>query len=127
MAGGMILVGVLLNYFNVPTAMILFSIIQIFANGWRAVQWRHYVLWPIFWWYVLGAAIAFSFLYAVSLVPNKAMVYLSLGLMPFAVELLPASMRPNIEWRGVPFVTGILTTVIQVLSGVGGLFLDIFF
>ena len=47
--------------------------------------------------------------------------------MPFAVEVLPASMRPNIEWRGVPFVTGVLTTVIQVLSGVGGLFLDIFF
>ena len=36
-------------------------------------------------------------------------------------------MRPNIEWRGVPFVTGVLTTVIQVLAGVGGLFLDIFF
>jgi uncharacterized protein len=47
--------------------------------------------------------------------------------MPFAVELLPARLRPNIEWRGVPFVTGILTTAVQVLAGVGGLFLDIFF
>ena len=47
MAGGMILLGVLLNYFDVAAAMILFSIIQIFANGWRAVQWRQYVLWPI--------------------------------------------------------------------------------
>jgi hypothetical protein len=27
----------------------------------------------------------------------------------------------------VPFVTGVLTTAIQVLAGVGGLFLDIFF
>ena len=27
----------------------------------------------------------------------------------------------------MPFVTGVLTTVIQVLAGVGGLFLDIFF
>ena len=48
-------------------------------------------------------------------------------MMPFAIELLPRTMRPNIEWRGVPFVTGVLTTVIQVLAGVGGLFLDIFF
>ena len=31
------------------------------------------------------------------------------------------------EWRGVPFFTGIFTTVIQFLAGVGGLFLDIFF
>ena len=36
-------------------------------------------------------------------------------------------MRPNIEWRGVPFITGILTTVVQFMAGVGGLFLDIFF
>src|SRR5215813_12406991 len=89
MAGGMILLGVLLNYFDVAAAMILFSIIQIFANGWRALQWREYVLWPIFFWYVLGAAIAFSVMYAIAFVPNKAMVYLTLGLMPFAVEALP--------------------------------------
>ena len=40
---------------------------------------------------------------------------------------VPAAMRPNIEWRGVPFVTGLLTTIVQILSGVGGLMLDIFF
>ena len=55
------------------------------------------------------------------------MVYILLGLMPFTVEMLPESMRPNIEWRGVPFITGIFTTVIQFMAGVGGLFLDIFF
>jgi hypothetical protein len=63
----------------------------------------------------------------IAYVPNKAMVYILLGLMPFSVEILPASMRPNIEWRYVPFITGIFTTVIQFLAGVGGLFLDIFF
>src|SRR6516165_31694 len=127
MAGGMILLGVLLNDFDVASAMILFSIIQLFANGWRAVQWRHYVRWPIVGKYVVGAAVAFAALYAAAFVPNKMMVYLSLGLMPFTIEALPRAWRPNIEWRGVPFVTGVLTTVIQVLAGVGGLFLDIFF
>jgi uncharacterized protein len=127
MAGGMILLGVLLNYFDVASGMILFSIIQFFANGWRALQWRQYVRWQIFFAYLAGAAISFVAMYSVSFVPNKTMVYLSLGLMPFAIELLPRDRRPNIEWRGVPFVTGILTTVVQVLAGVGGLFLDIFF
>jgi len=127
MAGGMVLLGVLLNYFDVATGMILFSIIQFFANGWRVVQWRHYVLWPIFAWYLAGAVISFAFMWSISLVPDKAMVYLALGLMPFVVEVLPASMRPNIEWRGVPFFTGLVTTIIQILSGVGGMFLDIFF
>jgi len=73
------------------SAMILFSIIQFCANGWRAFQWRHYVLWPIFFKYVAGAAIAFAAMYAIKFVPNKTMVYLSLGLMPFAIR----SCRPT--------------------------------
>src|ERR1700733_570396 len=77
MAGGMILLGVLLNYFDVSSAMILFSIIQFCANGWRAYQWRHYVRWPIFFKYVAGAALAFTFMYAVKFVPDKTIVSLS--------------------------------------------------
>ena len=127
MAGGMVLLGVLLAYFDVATGMILFSIIQLFANGWRVVQWRHYVLWPIIGWYVVGAVLSFAVMWMIAIVPDKAVVYLMLGLIPFVVEALPAALRPNIEWRGVPLFTGVVTTVIQILSGVGGLFLDIFF
>src|SRR4051812_17983295 len=127
MAGGMILLGVLLVYFDVATGMVLFSLIQLAANGWRSLHWRRFVLWPIFWWYVVGAVLAFGAMRTIAFVPDKALVYLLLGAMPFMVEALPAHLRPNIEWRGVPFVTGILTTVIQSLAGVGGLFLDIFF
>jgi uncharacterized protein len=127
MAGGMILLGVLLNYFDVATGMIFFSIIQLFANGWRVVQWRHYIVWGIFGWYFVGAVIAFAGMWMIAFVPDKAMVYLGLGVMPFVVEALPASMRPNIEWKGVPLFTGVATTIIQILAGVGGLFLDIFF
>ena len=92
MAGGMVLLGVLLVYFDVATGMILFSIIQFFANGWRVVQWRRYVLWPIFYWYVARrASIAFAIMWMIAFVPDKAMVYLLLGLMPFAIEVLPAA------------------------------------
>jgi len=127
MAGGMALLGVLLVYFDVTTGMVLFSLIQLAANGWRALTWRHYVIWPIFYRYVAGALLAFAVMRFIAFVPDKVMVYLALGLMPFLVEALPASARPNIEWRGVPFTTGVLTTIVQFLAGVGGLFLDIFF
>ena len=127
MAGGMILVGVLLAYFDVATAMVIFSIIQFVANGWRAALWWRFVIWRIFFVYVLGAVLSFAVMRYVAIVPSKAAVYLGLGLLPFLIELLPANARPNIEWRGVPFLTGVLTTVIQLLTGVGGLFLDIFF
>jgi uncharacterized membrane protein YfcA len=127
MAGGMVLLGVLLVYLDVAPAMILFSIIQFFANGLRVVQWWSFVRWRIFWLYCLGGAAAFAAMRLIEFVPDKALVYLMLGIMPFAVEAMPASLRPNIEWRGVPFFTGILTTIVQFLAGVGGVFLDIFF
>src|SRR2546421_5315735 len=127
MAGGMILVGVLLVYFDVATGMVIFSIIQFVANGWRAVLWWRFVLWRIFFVYVIGAVLSFAVMRYVAIIPSKAAVYLGLGALPFVIEFLPARARPNIEWRGVPFLTGVLTTVIQLLTGVGGLFLDIFF
>jgi hypothetical protein len=123
----MVLLGVLLVYLDVAAAMILFSIIQLFANGWRAAQWRDFVRWRIFVFYCLGGAVAFSVMRLIQFVPPKPLVYFLLGIMPFVVEVVPPVARPNIEWRYVPFITGLLTTVVQFLAGVGGLFLDIFF
>jgi uncharacterized protein len=127
MAGGLVLLGLLLIYFDVPTAMVMLSIVQFAANGWRSVLWWRLVIWRIFWFYVLGAMIAFALMRLIAFVPDKALVYFALGITPFLAELLPRDWRPNIEWRGVPFLTGVLTTFMQLISGVGGLFLDMFF
>jgi uncharacterized protein len=127
MAGGMVLLGVLLIYFDVATAMVLFSIIQFVANAWRAALWGRFVLWRILLEYAVGGVIAFAILRLIAYVPDKATVYVLLGLLPFAVEALPVHARPNIEWRGVPYITGFLTTVVQFMAGVGGPFLDVFF
>src|SRR5262245_32986424 len=78
MAVGMVLLGVLLVFFDVAAGMILFSIIQFFANGWRAVQWWGFVRWRIFWFYCLGGAVAFAAMRLVELIPGKALVYLLL-------------------------------------------------
>src|SRR4029453_13451951 len=40
MAGGLILLGVLLIILDVASAMILFGTTQLGANGWRAFLWR---------------------------------------------------------------------------------------
>ena len=79
MAGGMILLGVLLVYFDVATGMVIFSVIQFVANGWRAALWWRFVLWRIFFVYVAGAVISFAIMRYVAIVPSKAAVYLSLG------------------------------------------------
>ncbi|MGZ5081409.1 MAG: hypothetical protein ACXWHZ_18785, partial [Usitatibacter sp.] len=40
MAGGMILMGILLAMMPVPAAMMLHGITQLASNAWRAVLWR---------------------------------------------------------------------------------------
>jgi uncharacterized membrane protein YfcA len=127
LAGGMILLGVLLVFFDVPTAMVLFSVIVTTANIWRVVIWWRYINWRIWTGYVAGGTIALVALRAVEFVPSKALVYFLLGLIPFAIEVLPRAWHPSIEWRGMPIVGGLITTTIQLLAGNGGVFLDIFF
>ena len=43
MAGGMILIGVLLMLMPLPTAMVLHAITQMASNGWRAFLWREHI------------------------------------------------------------------------------------
>jgi uncharacterized membrane protein YfcA len=125
--GGMIMLGVLLVFFDVSTAMVLFSLLAVTGNAWRAVSWWRYINWQILRGYAAGGVVATVLMGFVAFVPSKAMVYLILGLIPYVIELLPRDRHPNIEWRGVPFFSGLSTTAIQLVAGNGGLFLDIFF
>ena len=47
MAGGLILIGVLLVLMPLPQAMVLHAITQMASNGWRAVLWRQHIEWRI--------------------------------------------------------------------------------
>jgi uncharacterized membrane protein YfcA len=126
-AGGMIMLGVLLVFFDVPTAMVLFSVLAATANAWRVMSWWRHINWRIMWGYATGGFIATVLMAFIAFIPSKAMVYLILGLIPYLIELLPRDRHPNIEWNGMAFFSGLVTTVIQLVAGNGGLLLDIFF
>ena len=127
-AGGMIMLGVLLIFFDVPTAMVLFSLLAATGNAWRVVSWWRHVNWRILWGYAAGGVIAVR---ADGLRRFRAQQ--GDGLSDprpdsrTAIELLPRDHHPNIEWRGVPFLSGLATTAIQLVAGNGGLLLDVFF
>src|ERR1700760_1736879 len=58
MAGGMILIGVLLALMPLPTAMVLHAITQMASNGWRAFLWRAHIRWRPVCVYLIGCALA---------------------------------------------------------------------
>lgn len=127
MAGGLILLGVLLLFMDVVPAMILFGIIQMGANGWRALLWRAHVRWDLVGRYLVGATAAFLAMRLVAFVPDKAVVYIGLGVLPFAAELLPARYWPDITRPTGPYLCGVVIMVLQLLAGAAGHILDMFF
>src|SRR5262245_50692718 len=127
MAGGIILLGVLLLFLDVAPAMVLFGTIQTAANGWRAALWRRYVRWGIVRRYLVGSTLMFLVLRSVAVLPSKAMIYLGLGLIPFAADLLPKRLTPDITRPGAPYVCGACIILLQLLAGAAGHILDVFF
>jgi uncharacterized membrane protein YfcA len=127
MAGGMILMGALLAFLPVPAAMVLHAVTQMASNGWRATLWLRYVDWRIFARYAGGLLVAFACFAFLRLVPDRAVVLIFLGTIPFAAMLVPERLAPRADRRGGAEISGFVGTALQLISGVSGPMLDIFF
>src|SRR5215813_12333841 len=127
MAGGMLLLGLLLVFMDVAPAMVLFGIIQMAANGWRAVLWHRHVAWSIVWRFLVGSTAMFFLMRTVAILPSKAAIYLGLGLIPFAAYALPRRLSLDITRPGAPYFCGAFIILLQLLAGAAGHVLDIFF
>ncbi|BBK34629.1 putative membrane protein YfcA [Stella humosa] len=127
MAGGMVLIGVLLAFLPVPTAMVLHAVTQMASNGWRAWLWRRHVRWRSVAAYAGGALLALVAWSIWSYVPSKPVAFIFLGLTPFLLRLAPASLAPDPESavQGVGYGAACMT--LMLLTGVSGPLLDSFF
>lgn len=127
MAGGMLLIGFLLALLPVAVAMVFHGVIQIAANGWRAWLWRQHVRWSVVLQFGAGAASALVVFSFFDFVPDKALVLMAVGLTPFVALAVPQRLAPNIERGGQAFLAGAIGGAIQLVSGVTGPLLDIFY
>ena len=127
MAGGMILVGVLLAMLPVPEAMMLHGVTQMASNGWRGLLWWRYVRWGAVTPYILGCAAALLLWSLWRYVPSKPAALLMLGLTPFLARMAPASYRPNPESMRQGALYGAACMTLILLTGVSGPLIDTFF
>jgi uncharacterized membrane protein YfcA len=127
MAGGMILMGILLAFLPVPTAMLLHGITQLASNLWRALLWRNSVDWKVFRGYVYGAVAALLAFATLHIVVSKPVALIVMGFTPFVTLVLPERLHLNVERRGHPFGCGVICTVLALMAGVSGPILDVFF
>ena len=127
MAGGMILMGVLLAVVPLPVAMMLHGITQLASNAWRGLMWRKEVDWRVFRGYMYGAIVMTVVFAVVKLVVSKPIALIAMGLTPFVTLALPEKLHLNVERKGHATACGIICTTLSLTSGVSGPILDVFF
>jgi len=127
MAGGMILMGVLLALMPVPAAMMLHGVTQLASNGWRAFLWRNHVDWRVFRGYLYGSAAMLALFAAFQFVIGKAAALIVMGLTPFVALALPESLHLNVERKGHSSLCGCVCSILSLTAGVSGPILDVFF
>jgi uncharacterized membrane protein YfcA len=127
MAGGMILLGGLLAVLPVAQAMVLHGITQLSSNLWRALLWHKFINWRCFGGYAAGALLAIVLLGSMQFVLSRTWVLIALGAMPFLATALPRRLALNVDRKGHSFACGLLSVSVQLISGVSGPLLDMFF
>jgi uncharacterized membrane protein YfcA len=127
MAGGLILIGVLLMIMPLPTAMVLHAVTQMASNGWRAVLWWRHIVWKIMVVSVAGNLVAVA-LWSITLyVPDKAIALVMLGLSPFIVRAIPEKILPRTFGPTQVAGTGLVSMMLMLVTGVTGPLLDTMF
>lgn len=127
MAGGLVLMGALTLVMPVAAAMVTHGAVQFVSNGWRAVLHRKHIAWPIIVFYGLGSAIAAGLLALVTYEPTRAWVYLMLGLVPGLAWLPKGRFNLDAAKPTHAIGCGLSVTGLNVLAGVSGPLLDVFF
>lgn len=127
MAGGLLLMGALALVLPVQAAFVTHGLLQLTANGWRAILHRRHVRWDIVGWYALASLVAASAVSIVSLIPSKPLLYLLLGLVPVLTWLPQRWVKLDAARPPQAFLSGLSVTGLNLLAGVAGPLLDIFF
>src|SRR4029453_7490243 len=127
MAGGMILIGLLLSFMPLAPAMVLHGLTQIAANLARAWSWRQHIVRPAGLRSTVGALVAGLIVASGLLTPSKPLALILIGLVSFTGLYLPHRLTPNVMVPSQAVGCGTLCTTLQRVAGVAGPLLDVFF
>jgi uncharacterized membrane protein YfcA len=127
MAGGMILIGVLLALLPLPQAMVLHAVTQMASNGWRAALWWRYISWRPAVAYVAGCIVVLTLWSFWQYVPAKPLALLLLGVTPFLARMTPKNFQPDPQNPLQCAAYGVICMTLLLATGVAGPLLDTFF
>jgi len=127
MAGGLILMGVLVLLLPVSAAMVTHGAIQSVSNGWRAILWRKFIDWRVLGIYLVGAFAAFGLLIGFAFEVSKPWLFIALGLVPTLIWIPKRHLNLDARRPSHAVFCGFTVTGLNIIAGVSGPLLDIFF
>ena len=127
MLGGLILMGILISFLSVGPAMVLHGLIQATSNGYRAWLNRTDINWKIISMLLIGSTIALIFLFFIAFEPSQILIIFALGLLPYIAWIVPKELALDITKTGTGVLAGSVVVITNLVAGVGGPLLDVFF
>lgn len=127
MAGGLMLMGVLVLVLPVSGAMVVHGAVQSVSNGWRAVLLRRWINWRVIAIYIAGSAAAFALLFSLTFQLPEAWLFIVLGLVPTLIWIPKKRLELDARKPVHAIACGFTVTGLNVVAGVSGPLLDIFF
>ncbi|MBI4821065.1 MAG: TSUP family transporter [Deltaproteobacteria bacterium] len=127
MAGGLVLMGVAATILPVASAMVFHGATQLASNGSRAFVLRAHIRWRTVGWQAAGAVAALALHLAMSFTPDRPTLLLVLGAIPFVARALPKSSWLDASRPLSAAACGFVTTGLQLIAGVAGPLLDVWF
>jgi uncharacterized membrane protein YfcA len=120
MAGGLLLLALLLSVLPVATAIAVQGAIQIIANGSRAWFSREYIDWPILGVICLGLLSAAVALFILRYTPDLATVCIGIGLMPILVWIPRKWLSLDASRPVHAYLCGVMSGALNLAVGVAG-------
>lgn len=127
MAGGMMLLWVLLLVMPAAGAIAVHGVIQLVSNGARAWFSRAYIAWPSLGLIVLGVLVAALALFLVRYEPDRVLIYFVVGAMPLLVWLPGRWLRLDASRPAQALLCGLVAGGLTLSVGLSGPTIDIFF
>ncbi|MHA6289408.1 TSUP family transporter [Maricaulis sp. CAU 1757] len=127
MAGGLILMGVLALLLPVASAMVVHGVVQAVSNGWRAILHIRWIAWRILGIYLIGSALAAGLLVFATVELSKPWLFIVLGVVPAVIWLPKHVLHLDAARPGHAVACGAVVTGLNVVAGVSGPLLDVFF
>ncbi len=127
MAGGMIFMAVITLYLGVAEAMVVHGAVQSVSNSYRSYLLKKDVRWDVLLNHLIGAFPVIVVLGFVSFIPDKRLLFIVLGLLPFLLWLPRDLFRGDAEKPLHAVLCGTMVMSLNILAGVAGPALDFFY